>query len=503
MKKVLIYIFFLSSIFLITSYALQEYTLEQLQDEWNQKIITEYSHNVFERVISTGDGYIAFGYAANHIAERAKMLVVKFDKNGNVIWNKTYGREFCYGTSIVAADDGYFLVGYQKNEDWRVAAIKIDKSGNEMWNATYSITGNDLAIDAVRAENGYLIGGWPVNRWPKQVFILKIDEDGNEIWHKMYGGTNDETLEQLIKVNEGYVFTGYTSSYGNGEWDAWLVKIDENGNEIWNRTYGGSNTDEARCVAATEDGGFIIAGATMSYGNGGDDNFIVKTDADGNMEWTSTFGGENFDESEAIVETDDGYAIAGYTSSFGVGDFDGLLLKIDKEGNIKWYKTFGGNNGDGFYDILEDNGSFVIAGCTRISSNPVKEAAWLIKCKDTLPPEMKIIRPEDGIYINDKKIISFYKTVAIGKITFEVDINQSIDEIEVYLDGKLNETLYYPPYNWQLNAKGIGEHRIKFVAYYGNAGANIAVEKNVYLINLFPISISASTSSNSIYLSKN
>ncbi len=483
MKKIAVLSLFpILFLFVFTKAIYEQKECASIENEWNVKVLTDYDFNSFNRVIKAEDGYLAVGYASfNHI------MAMKLDENGNIIWKKIYKERPFSGISVTSGKDGYLIVGNCEQQLEEIIAIKIDENGNEIWNKTYVIGGRDLVMDVIWDEDGYIIGGETGN-FPDQDFLMKIDENGNIIWIKFYGGKDDENLQRILKCNDGYVFVGYTASYGHGHWDAWLVKVDRQGNEIWNKTYGGADTDEARCIALTSDGGFIITGITMSYGNGGTDVFIIKTDKNGNMEWKQTFGGNDFEGGEAIIETEDGYIIAGATISFGAGDFDGLLLKVDKNGNIVWYRTFGGENRDVFWDMLYDNGYFVLAGLTAVSSNPYKEAGWIVKCNDEFPPELKITSPENGIYINDRKLIPFSRTIAIGKITFEAEINCTIEEMRSYVDGKLNKTFYSPPFRVELNERGIEWHNVKFVAYFGNAGENRAVEKEVFMVNPFPTS---------------
>lgn len=481
MKKITAIVLILSSFILLFSQAMKSgmNVKTHKDDEWNKKISMPSQSVGFERIIFD-NGYVAVGIAGD---ADVNIFAMKTNKEGNEIWNRTYDKG--YGMDILKYDNGYLIIGSTPGfENAKIIVIKIDKNGNIVWKRFYTIEGGAIVMDAIKAKDGFIIGGFTST--PCNVFLLKIDEIGNEIWNKTYGGEGDEALERIINCGDGYAFAGWTSSYGSGSWDAWLVKIDENGNEMWNKTYGGKDTDDARAVALTDDGGFIIAGATMSYGKGGSDVFITKTDEYGNIQWTTIFGWHDFESSEAIVETTDGYAAAGYTISTGAGDFDGLLLKIDKNGNILWYKTFGREDRDGFSDMIYENGSFILAGEITVNYNPHKEAGWIVKCNDAFPPEMGIIKPENGIYINDRKIISFPQTVAIGKITFEAEINRTIEEMNCYIDGDLNKTFYSPPFMVEIDKKGIAWHNVKFVAYYGNAGENRAARKRIFMINPFP-----------------
>ena len=138
-------------------------------------------------------------------------------------------------------------------------------------------------------------------------------------WNKTYGGTKDDDAEALVQTNDGgYAVAGQTMSSGAGLEDFWLVKTDASGNMQWNKTYGGTSYDEAWALVQTTDGGYALAGRTASFGAGGYDFWLVKTDASGNMQWNKTYGGTNDDFAFALVQTSDGgYALAGCTGSLG------------------------------------------------------------------------------------------------------------------------------------------------------------------------------------------
>jgi hypothetical protein len=172
----------------------------------------------------------------------------------------------------------------------------------------------------------------------------------------------------------GYILAGFTDSFGAGINDAWLIKTDANGNKVWDKTFGGSGGDVALAVQQTSDGGYILAGVTTSYGTGNEDAWLIKTDANGNEVWDATFGGSNYDETYAVQQTSDGgYILAGGTYSFGAGNNDAWLIKTDANGNKVWDKTFGGSGGEVALAVQQtSNGGYILAGATS-------GGAWLIK----------------------------------------------------------------------------------------------------------------------------
>ena len=154
-----------------------------------------------------------------------------------------------------------------------------------------------------------------------------------EEWNKTFGGTDDDWAWSVQQTSDGgYIIAGTTESYGAGYGDFWLVKTDSEGNEEWNKTFGGTYSDGARSVQQTSDGGYILAGDTFSYGAGYSDFWLVKTDSEGNKEWSKTFGGNAWDGARSVQQTSDGgYIIAGYTGSYGAGGDDFWLVKVKGE----------------------------------------------------------------------------------------------------------------------------------------------------------------------------
>jgi ribosomal protein S11 len=168
------------------------------------------------------------------------------------------------------------------------------------------------------------------------IFLLKTDANGNIIWAKTYGGTGyDEAYSVQQTSDGGYIVAGYTRSFGAGYDDVFLVKTDASGNIIWAKTYGGTGYDKARSVQQTSDGGYIVAGYTRSFGAGNYDFFLIKTDANGNIQWAKTYGGTDIDWASSVQQTSDGgYIVAGRTNSFGADSVDIFLVKTDANGNI-------------------------------------------------------------------------------------------------------------------------------------------------------------------------
>ncbi len=200
-------------------------------------------------------------------------------------------------------------------------------------------------------------------------------------WSQTYGGSGDDEAYSLVQTRDGgYALAGYTNSFGAGSYDFWLIKTNSSGNMQWSQTYGGTGDDEAYSVVQSNDTGYAVAGSTDSYGAGETDAWLVKTDSSGNMQWNHTYGGRAQDGAYSVVQTiDGGYALAGYTNSFGAGSYDFWLVKTDSSGNMMWNKTYGGSGDDEAGCVIQtSDGGFALAGYTN-SFGAGSYDFWLVK----------------------------------------------------------------------------------------------------------------------------
>ena len=229
--------------------------------------------------------------------------------------------------------------------------------------------------------NGYILAGsTTLSGTGVDAWLIKIDANGSEQWNKTFGGARRDVANSAIQTSDGgYVLAGKTESYGI-EGDAWLIKIDANGSEQWNKTFGGNNPDWIGMAQPTSDGGFVLTGYTKSYGKGGD-AWLIKTDAKGNKQWSKTFGGKDSDWVVSVKKTsDDGYILAGTTESFGAGKNDAWLVKTDANGNNQWERTFGGAEDDMISSLQKtSDGGFILTGDTVSyggSYDPYNDCYW-------------------------------------------------------------------------------------------------------------------------------
>ncbi len=204
-----------------------------------------------------------------------------------------------------------------------------------------------------------------------ELYLIKIDSMGVFKWHKYFGDVNIEVGTSIIETpDSGLVCTGYTNSSGNGGYDVWLIKTDKDGNLLWTKTIGGTDWDFGNFISLNADGGFIITGSTYSFGNGDKDIYVIRTDASGNTMWTRSYGGLMEDEGEEIVEDPSGnFILTGSTKSFGLGGKDVITMKLNSSGDTTagagWHRIFGGSMDDlGMSVVNGAPGEYMVGGST-------------------------------------------------------------------------------------------------------------------------------------------
>ncbi|MHA2612326.1 MAG: InlB B-repeat-containing protein, partial [bacterium JZ-2024 1] len=337
-------------------------------------------------------GYIVAGYTRSVGAGSGDIWVLKLDADGNVLWQKTYGGTDSDGASSIqqTSDGGYIVAGYTYSFGagrYDIWVLKLDADGNVLWQKTYGGANWDEAYSIQQtSDGGYIVAGdtWSfVAAWNdvSDFWVLKLDENGNVVWQKTYGGVKEDRAYSIQQTSDGgYIVAGETYSFGAGDWDIWVLKLNANGDVVWQRTYGWARLDWARSIQQTSDGGYIVAGMTDSFGAGSWDIWVLKLDANGNVLWQKTYGGANWDEAYSIQQTSDGgYIVAGKTYSFGAGYTDIWVLKLDADGNVLWQKTYGGEYNEGAYSIQQtSDGGYIVAGDTK-SFGAAEENFWVLK----------------------------------------------------------------------------------------------------------------------------
>jgi len=295
--------------------------------------------------------------------------------NPDTLWTRTYGGdsvEWVYSVHQTS-DSGYVVAGWTHSfgaGDWDYYLVKTTIQGDTLWTRTFGGSYWDYLYDAQpTTDGGYIMAG-KTNSFGAggyDCYIVKTDSLGNPLWTRSYGDSHyDDTYSIRQTADSGYVAAGCTGSFGAGYFDFYLVRTSGLGDTIWTRTYGGILTEEAKSVRQTTDRGFVIAGYTWSFGVGYTDFYLVKIDDRGDTVWTRTYGGTSMDVAYCVQETSDaGYILAGYTASFGAGNDDFYLVRTDSQGDTIWTRTYGGLSEDCAQSIQQTaDGGFIVAGYT-------------------------------------------------------------------------------------------------------------------------------------------
>ena len=325
---------------------------------------------------TTDGGYIITGWTSSFGAGNWDVYLIKTNPYGDTLWTKTFGGiNDDYGFSVMQTTDmGYIIAGSTisfGSGDYDVYLIKTDSIGDTLWTKTYGGTNVDGAYSVQQTtDGGYILVGSTTSfgAGNNDVYLIKTNNSGDTLWTRIYGGTGDDEGYSVKQTTDnGYIIAGYSASFGAGNYDVILIKSDSLGGVLWKKTFGGIDLDEVFSIHQTTDGGYIITGSTYSYGAGNIDIYLIKTNASGDTTFTKTFGGTNNDAGSSVQQTTDGgYVIIGYTSSFGAGGKDVYLIKTNADGDTIWTKTFGGTGDDVGSSVQQTiDGGYILAGRTN------------------------------------------------------------------------------------------------------------------------------------------
>lgn len=317
-------------------------------------------------------------------------LLTKFDPAGQVEWHRVLGDdkddEF---NSVAATPDGGAVVagstasfGVSGRDGW-VAKFKSD--GAVEWQYRFGGPNDDdfRAVETT-ADGGYVLAGgtnsWGTGR--SDLWIVKLKSNGAIAWERVYGGTDDDAAAAVAWTSDGgLVAAGRTASFGAGYKDVYVIKVKADGAIDWQKAYGGGGDDEAGGIVQTADHGYAVVGSTDSFDPGkGREVFGLRLDAVGALTWASTAGGSGDDEGFAIAQTaDQGFAVAGSTASFGAGSYDAWVLRYKTDGQLTGQRAYGGTAADRVYDLaLLPSGDAVLAGESS-SFGPGNPDAWVMR----------------------------------------------------------------------------------------------------------------------------
>jgi hypothetical protein len=317
--------------------------------------------------------------------------------NAQITFQKKFGgklQESAHSMAILS--DGYLILGhstsYSAAGDTDVYIIRTDLNGAELWHKFIGGPGQDVGYSMQATNDGNFIVCGSTSTTATinpDAWLFKMDKNAVVLWSQTQATTGiDVGYDVQQTADNGYIIAGFTDVAGATNHDSFLWKTDANGKFVFfNKSYGGPATDEAHSVKQTSDGGFIFIGETLNTPAGDRDFYLVKTTADGTFAWSKNYGGADYERGQYVELTSDGYILTGDTKSYGAGDYDIYIIKIDATGTVQWTKTFGGTDKDISKMIRKTtDGGYIVAGISR-SFNRVNPDFWILKLKangDTL-----------------------------------------------------------------------------------------------------------------------
>jgi len=290
-------------------------------------------------------GYIVAGYTDSFTYGNSDFAIYKLDSSGNKTWFKHYGGTSLEKARSIqqTSDGGYIIAGYSNSYTYGsfdFAIYKLDSSGNKTWFKHYGGSDSDEAFSIQQtSDGGYIVAGrtesYIYGSIHADIAIYKLDSNGNKVWFKHYGGTDYDDSREIQETSDGgYVVAGYTFSYSHGQADFAIYKLDSSGNKVWFKHYGGTDYDYGKSIQQTSDGGYVVVGDTRSYTFGNEDFAIYKLNSSGNKVWFKHYGGSSNDSGYSNQQTTEGgYVVAGNSVSYSNGGSDFAIYKLDSNGN--------------------------------------------------------------------------------------------------------------------------------------------------------------------------
>ena len=241
----------------------------------------------YQGIETRSGGYIITGLSQPPSDTTGTPFVARYGPDGTPEWSNFYGQG--EGYRIVQTPDNNFVIagistGAPNGPDNNIILFKIDGTGNQLWYKTVTHDGNSQPYGLINTlDSNLLIAGYTTgatDNW--QAELIKLSPTGDILWKKTYGNSGNDRAYSVVETTDGYIFAGQTQSLTNGDLDVLVLKTDKDGNELWRHTYGGLQTDYARWITPCADGGFGIVGTTASFGAGDNDVYLIKIDGNGN-----------------------------------------------------------------------------------------------------------------------------------------------------------------------------------------------------------------------------
>ena len=294
-------------------------------------------------IVSLSDGGFAIaGYTKSKGAGDKDMWLLRLDESENIVWDTTFGGRYPdeANSIVLLSDGGFAIAGWtdSKGAGGRdMCLLRLDGSGNIIWDRTFGGSEWDGATSIVSlSDGGFAIAGYTKSKGAGSgdMWLLRLDGSGNIVWDRTFGGSEWDYASSIVSLSDGgFAIAGCTYSKGAGGLDMWLLRLDGSGNIVWDKAFGGSEQDYASSIVSLSDDGFAIAGFTRSKGVDEADMWLLRLDGSGNIVWDKTFGGSEDDDASSIVSLPDGvFAVAGSTSSrLPRSGSDGWIIIYDEE----------------------------------------------------------------------------------------------------------------------------------------------------------------------------
>jgi Secretion system C-terminal sorting domain len=354
-----------------------------------QKTIGGIGNDLGNAVQQTSDGgFIIAGETSSYGAGSRDVFLVKLDSLGITVFSKTFGGNAeDYALTMDQTMNGGYILGAhtgsfgQGGHDHYL--IKTDSNGDTLFTRLYGGSAPDGIYNLHQTpDSGYILGGHTSSfgAGAHDFYLIKTDKIGDTLFTRTYGGNSSDNFRSVVSLelgaNPSYVMVGETSGFGIGGLDILLIRVNGiTGDTLWSKTLGGTGSDYAYGICESSDTGLVIIGHTNSFGVGGLDVYVTKTDLQGNILWSRTYGGSGTEYGYAIQQTSDkGYIIVGSSTSFGAGAQDIYLLKLDENGDTIWTKTYGGPNTEVGLAVQQcSDGGYIITGNTNSFGSGAKD----------------------------------------------------------------------------------------------------------------------------------
>ena len=316
---------------------------------------------------------------------REDLCVVRVNDKGKSIWRKAFGgkKRDLAGAITKTSDGNLVIVGYgesfNKAGDKDAYLVKLDTNGKMLWQKAYGGDDAEMLLGVAATKDGGVIAVGSTESFGKgesDIYLVRLDKDGKQLWQKTFGGKREDVANAIVALADGnFILAGSSSSYNAGDKDFYISKITPDAKQIWAKAYGEEQDDEVHGITATKEGGCVIVGATESYGSKHDDVDVMKLDKNGEQVWHRLYGYKSIEYANDVIATPEGgYLVVGTTKSMGHGKYDFYVLELDAKGHLHWGNLYGGPNKDIAHAVTyTKRGTFVIVGETKSFGNGDKD----------------------------------------------------------------------------------------------------------------------------------